>query len=212
MKKQIGFEKLGLIILSGLIAGACSPLAPSVSKLSNASASKTSPTDASSPTALGSGSLLASQGKSMGALSIQVTQVTPFSQFKKEWAQVHDAHPSIELDDDATLDEFAGSGQLKFQSNADRVKGAEDSLANSPTKIFLAVNADAATISSLGLDALKLNLTWKPFSMANPAPHWELSVAAPNTGDAVKDSNDAKQMKNALHDHIVDVGIEFQAD
>ncbi|MBI3557351.1 MAG: hypothetical protein HY074_13890 [Deltaproteobacteria bacterium] len=211
MKKQNGFERLGLILLSGLIAGACSPLAPSVSKLSNASSQKTTPTDGSSPTtSLLSGNLTSAKG--IGSLSVQVTQASPYSQFKKDWALVRDVKPSMELDDDATLDELSAAGVIKFFSNADKVKGSEDALSATPTKIFLAVNADAAGIASLGLDNVKLNLAWKPASISNPAPHWELSLAAPNTGDAVKDLNEANQMKSALHDRLLDIGIEFQAE
>ncbi len=211
MKKHTGFERLSLIILSGLIAGACSPLAPSVSKLSNAATTKTTPTDGSTPGVLSSNSI-SGQAKSLGSLSVQVTQASPFSQFKKDWALVHDVKPSMELDDDATLEELSSAGQIKFVSNADRVKGAEDTLATSPTRILLAVNADPATISSLGLDTVKMNLIWKGVSLANPAAHWELSLASPNTGDAVKDLNELRQMKTALRERLVDIGIEFQAD
>ena len=119
----------------------------------------------------------------------------------------------MEVDDGAVLDEFAEKGSVTFSSTADRVKGDEATLEKSKIRIYLAMNADRAALASLGMNEIHVSLKWIAApATSRIASHWLLSIVPPNTGDAVKDSNELKRMKDALHEHLVNVGIEFQAE
>ncbi|MBI3544780.1 MAG: hypothetical protein HY075_16030 [Deltaproteobacteria bacterium] len=212
MSKRKGFEKLSLILVTALLAGACSPLAPSVSKLSNAAAEKTTPTDASAPSSnvSGSGAVLSSSQHSEATASVaqQSTSAMPFSRFSKQWKFIQDVKPSLVLDKSA-VEELARSGVVSFPSR-DRVKGNEEQLAGTKIKILLVMNSDQAGIVDAGVDEVATQVKW----VSGEGSHWELSLVSRDSGDgdAVKLLNDLKSVREALKKDAVAIAIEFQAD
>jgi hypothetical protein len=205
MMKHDGFKSLSLVIVSGFMLGACSPLAPSVSKLSNTAGQKSTPTDGAGPTtniSVGSGAFSSKVGS--GASILQQTEILTRSQYRREWNLVHDIKPSMDLDEDKVA-EFRESGNIVFESNDERVRRHEEIYSTGRIKILFATNLDVATIISLGLDETQALMKWQD-------NRWELSLLSPSTGDPAKDTNMMNQAKAALHEHLTGISIEFQAD
>lgn len=213
MKNLSGFKKLGLIALSGLIASACGPVAPSVSKLSNAAAEKTDSIDGASPNSpiFSTGGVGSARATTDG--NPQTTSIETYADYKRDWSLIRDSKPFMDLDRDSIEELFASNSTgASFLSSSENVRGQEAAFGKTKTRIRIAVNADRATISSLHLDELKLALLWRPLSHGNPVAHWELKIVAPNSGDPVKYLNDLNQLKASMRGLALEIGIEFQTE
>lgn len=209
--KRLGFKNLSSLVISGLIVGACSPVAPSVSKLSNAAAEKTNTTDGSSPmNNIGTSGSLTSHTSTTSDGAMQRTQVETRDQFSQSWNLVRDVKPSMRLEN-AVVDDFARDGKASFFSNSDRVKGQEAALSATKTDIHLVMHADQATITKEQMDKMHVVLTWVPVSASNKEAHWELTLEAPKS-DAVKDMADYQKMLDLLRANLAAVAVTFQAD
>ena len=208
--KRKGFKNLGTVILSGLLVGACSPVAPSVSKLSNAAADKTNTTDGSSPlnNISTSGSLTSHNSGSTSGSSSQKTAVETREDFARRWTVARDMKPSMRLDS-ATVDEFAMNGKVSFTSNSDKVKGQEAALSALKTEIHLVMHVDQATLTKEQMSKIKVSLTWVPVSATNKEAHWELTLEPPKPDDVVKDVTDYNHMKELLQSHLEGIVISF---
>lgn len=205
--KRDGFKNLSLALIIGALATACGPLAPSVSKISNTAGEKTTPTDGSAPTgALGDSAVYAPAKEDLGSAGTQKTSIMTPSQYRKHSSLVRNLKPTIELED-IKLSELRTQGQTAFESNEERIKGREEALMAGKIRILSVFNVDGATLKSLTLESLQMNIKW------NPSPgHWELSMIAPKTGDPAKDTNDANELMKAMNSHLLHVSIEFQGD
>jgi hypothetical protein len=210
MKQNMAFNNLGLLILATFTVGACSPLAPSVSKLSNASAHPTDGSSQSNDLLNTPSSLMArSSAKSnldAGLVGTQKTRVVPAMSV------------NLSLDDMVALDlkrdslsDFASHGTVNFQTSSDDIKGHESALMKSKVIIYLIVDADASTIKKLHLDEAAALLSWHAASSPKEESHWELSIDKPNnhSGDPVTDVG-AQDIRDTLMEHLVKITVEFQ--
>lgn len=220
MKKRDLKKELALLISAGALAAACSPMEQSVSKLSNASVEPVKANQSTSPNSLnGSGtqgvfvtnSVRAATGAS-GALLI--TQLQTYADYHSKASQLAQRmRTGFELDQTA-LDELKNHGVADFSSDADKVKGQEDGLAATTTRISFVLNADAGTIANMGLGDLKAKIAWSDPTVTPTGQipgQWKLSVVAPSTDDPVKDMNELNRILKALQDNLVAVSVEFQA-
>lgn len=210
-KKQDGLKNLGVFVVAGLLAGACSPMAPSVSKLSNASAQKTSPTDGSSPsnTVSAASALLSAKAVDDGDASQNALQQTvvqgPYEYKNQDLSRM--TRPSMELDK-ASIDDLTANGTVQFNSNDPRVKGREDALSGVRLDIILAMHAvDAEKLDGLSLDEIHATLKWH-----SDTSKWELTIVSPNTGDGNEDVTKYNKIRDILRTYLNYVAIEFKVN
>lgn len=209
MEKLSSLTNFCLMISAGVFASACGPLAPSVSKFANNQGQKTSPAGAAHPENIqqDGGLNSAHNGAILPGNHQQTLSVTP-SRYRKILTLIRDAKPTMELEE-ATIDKLRNSqnGDVVFFSTDERIKGHEESLSGTKTRIFLSMHTDNNTHTRLDLYAVQMNLNWNA-----TAGHWELTLVPPNTGDPAKDTNELNQILTAIRENLTDISIEFQAE
>lgn len=209
---EYGFKTLSLLAIAALTVGACSPLAPSVSKLSNASSQKSDSADAGTSSAqtgsagTGSAAPFAGAKSTSHSDSAQQTLVTTDGAFQKDWELVTETRPAFKLSV-KEISTFAVKGNVSLQSSDPRVKGREEQLAAGKIRIILGVALDLSGVSEYNVDQVQLAVKWNP-----ETSKWDLGFAPQFSVDPAKDLNDIEHFKEVFQNHLSAVGIEFLSE
>lgn len=166
---------------SSFILGACSPLAPSVSKLSNSTSTK-SPTSEDSSTELNRSALITSK----------VVEPTVVTGSEYETIKTFQSKPHEELEK-SDVEDLAINAKASFYANSNSVAGFEDDLIKYKVKVYLVVTSLSKSERSKLQETVKLTVS---VDRTN-----KLTVSVVNTESNVKD----RVLK-----HLTAATIEFE--
>lgn len=220
MKMTLQNLKCGVIYgVCALFTFACSPVAPSVSKVSNTASNKSTPTSSSEPgsdvvsNSAGLSNPTSAQSEFTGD---QRTVVISLAKIKEAFASSN-KKKYFEL----TTEEFSEllsnlktkDYSLNFEIDKSSIVGREISLMGKKTTVYLVVDCSEEKIKRLTLGEAQTKLTWKPVSLLNEKAHWSLSLTEPNMYGEYADANaNSERLLNNLSSRLVSVIIEFNSN
>lgn len=216
--KQRRFGML-LVLFTGIAAvtAGCSPLSPSVSKLSNATAQKTIPEDSSAAlhdlVEKSTKQELADQAQGASAATVLV----PSGKFRETLLDVPRTHPLVKVPAE-DLEPLKTSGRTTFSAGED-IGAQNPDLARTPTRVFLAVKGlDSSSIDKLNKIA-KIGVTPCLDGLARTCPdghHWTIELKQPSvSSSADEDPIQAialEKLRAILLQSLTGVAVEFKAD
>jgi hypothetical protein len=197
-------KDLGYLALGALVVGACSPVAPSVSKLSNAALRMADSSNAASSLTLPGSTLVASN--EIQDVAVQSTQVIS----RKELQPLLNKNPKMGVTDKQIVSKFTLNGRVDFQHDSDQLKGHEPALVKKNVRVYLVVDADPEKLHDLGFDQLETELNWIASKKHSAKGHWRLQITKPSieNKDPVLDA-EAHRILEDLKVQLSEIQIDF---
>lgn len=203
-------KNLALVLMATVAVSACGPVASSVSKMGGGGGGKSdSPTQNLNST------------NDPSEASREVTLVVKEDEFKCKWPAITAANKQTMLivnpDLYAVKTSFLANSAAVLDSSDNKYisdsEGTLSSGANARIQYFLVVNSETE-LSKIGIDAKTLisaSIVWK--EKEEGKGHWELSLTEPKiTGDDVANDPRNENIRKALVQQLVGVGVVFGAD
>lgn len=200
---------LGYLALGAFVVGACSPVAPSVSKLSNAAVRTADSSNASSNLSLPGSNLITSASTDSSSLEDATIHSTVVIS-RRDIQPVLGKNPELGVTDKQIVSKLTNSGKVDFQHDSDQLKGKEASLLKKSVRIYLVVDADPEKIKELGLDQVEAELNWIAPTKHRQKGHWRLEITKPalENKDPVADA-EAHRVLEDLKVQLSEIQVDF---